>query len=76
MKILFLGTGAADFPQDKTGVVGFRRTASVLIDEKILIDPGPWVLDAIEEYGVDVSKIKYILNTHLHDDHYCQKTVD
>ena len=76
MKILFLGTGAADFPADKTGVAGFRRTSSVLIDEKILIDPGPWVRDAIEEYGVDTSKIKYILNTHRHGDHYCQKTVD
>ena len=76
MKILFLGTGAADFPQDKQGVKGFRRTSSLLIDEKILIDPGPWVRDAVEEFGVDVSKIKYILNTHNHSDHYCQDTVD
>ena len=76
MRILFLGTGAADFPEDKTGVVGFRRTASALIDGKLLIDPGPWVLDAIEEFGVDKSKIKYILNTHRHSDHYCQSTVD
>lgn len=75
MKILFLGTGAADFPQDKT-VHGFRRTSSALIDSSILIDPGPWVLDAIEEFGVDVKKIKYILNTHLHDDHYCKDTLD
>ncbi len=76
MKILFLGTGAADFPADKTGVIGFRRTASALIDEKILIDPGPWVRDAIEEYGVNVKKIKYILNTHRHSDHFCQETVN
>ena len=76
MKILFLGTGAADFPADKSDVIGFRRTSSALIDNKILIDPGPWVLDAIKEYGVDASKIKYILNTHRHSDHYCQETVD
>ena len=76
MKILFLGTGAADFPEDKSGVEGFRRTSSALIDDTILIDPGPWVLDAIEEYKVDATKIKYILNTHLHSDHYCQETVD
>ena len=76
MKILFLGTGAADFPSDKTGVIGFRRTASALIDDELLIDPGPWVRDAIEEYGVNVNKIKYILNTHRHSDHYSQETVD
>lgn len=76
MKILFLGTGAADFPADKTGVAGFRRTACALIDEKILIDPGPWVRDAIDEYGVDVKKIKYVLNTHRHSDHYNQDTLE
>ena len=76
MKILFLGTGAADFPEKREGVDGFRRTASVLIDDVLLIDPGPWVMDAIEEFGVDAKKIKYILNTHTHSDHYCQATVD
>ena len=75
MKILFLGTGAADFPSEKAGVNGFRRTSSALIDEQILIDPGPWVMDAIKEYGVDATKIKYILNTHLHSDHFCQDTL-
>lgn len=75
MKILFLGTGAADFPHDKN-VEGFRRTSSALIDGTILIDPGPWVRDAIEEYGVDQRKIKYILNTHRHGDHYCRETVE
>lgn len=76
MKILFLGTGAADFPQDKVGVVGFRRTASALIDGQILIDPGPWVRDAILEYGVDVKKIKYVLNTHRHSDHFNREALD
>ena len=76
MKILFLGTGAADFPEKREGVDGFRHTSSALIDDTILIDPGPWVQDAIEEYGVDVKKIKYILNTHTHSDHYCEKTVE
>ena len=76
MKILFLGTGAADFPESKDGVMGFRRTSSALIDEVLLIDPGPWVMDAILEFKVDISKIKYIINTHRHSDHYCEKTVD
>lgn len=76
MKILFLGTGAADFPESREGVTGFRRTASALIDKVLLIDPGPWVLDAIMEYGVDASKIKYIINTHRHSDHFDEKAVD
>ncbi|MBE6675031.1 MAG: MBL fold metallo-hydrolase [Ruminococcaceae bacterium] len=76
MKILFLGTGAADFPENREGVDGFRRTSSALIDDTLLIDPGPWVMDAIKEFGVDVKKIKYILCTHKHEDHFCQETVD
>ena len=76
MKILFLGTGAADFPENKDGVVGFRRNASALIDGELLIDPGPWVCDAIKEMNIDVENIKYILNTHRHSDHYCQETLD
>ena len=75
MKILFLGTGAADFPEDPQGVVGFRRTASALINDDLLIDPGPWVLDAIKEFNVDISKIKYIINTHNHSDHFCESTL-
>ena len=76
MKILFLGTGAADFPQSREGVLGFRRNASALIDNTLLIDPGPWVLDALNEFGIDPQGIKYILNTHRHSDHYNQGTVD
>ena len=75
MKILFLGTGAADFPASKEGVVGFRRTSSALIDGMILIDPGPWIRDAILEYGVDVKKIKYVLNTHRHSDHFNEEAL-
>ena len=70
MKILFLGTGAADFPKEMKGMSGYRKTSSVLIDDVLLIDPGPCVLEAIDEYGIDISKIRYILNTHKHEDHF------
>ena len=73
MKILFLGTGAADFPQEKCE--NFRRTSSALIDDTFLIDPGPWVLDAINEFKVDIKKIKYVLVTHYHDDHFNEDTL-
>ena len=71
MKALFLGTGAADWPQNKSkNDTFFRRNSSILIDECLLIDPGPGVIDAIREFSVDVTKIKYILNTHRHSDHF------
>ena len=73
MKILFLGTGAADYTGNEKEL---RRNSAVLIDDIILIDPNSYVPDAIKEFNVDVSKIKYILNTHRHDDHYNQDTVD
>ena len=59
MKILFLGTGAADYTGNE---VPFRRNSSALIDDTILIDPNKYVLDALSEYNVDISKIKYTFN--------------
>lgn len=76
MKILFLGTGAADWNiQNHKHLDGFRRNASVLIDDCLLIDPGPNVLDALSTFGKKVEDIQYIINTHKHADHYCEETV-
>ncbi len=76
MKITFLGTGAADWPIEKTeNMTEFRRLSSVLIDDTLLIDPGPQVFDALNEYGKDPQNIKYIINTHKHFDHFCGETV-
>lgn len=75
MKILFLGTGAADYDVEDKNDVGYRRNSSALIDGKLLIDPGPCVPDAIGALGVDVSKIKYIVNTHHHSDHFNEDTL-
>ncbi len=75
MKITFLGTGAADWrAADHKEMEGYRRNASALIDDVLLIDPGPDVPDAIESFGIDAGKIRYILNTHRHKDHYCGAT--
>ncbi len=73
MKILFLGTGAADYTGKEKEL---RRNSSALIDDVILIDPNSYVPSALKEFNVDVSKIKYVLNTHKHSDHYNQETVD
>ena len=75
MKILFLGTGAADYEAADRGTAGYRRNSSVLIDGALLIDPGPCVPDAIETFGVDIGKIKYVINTHRHADHFNLQTL-
>ncbi|MBQ7347653.1 MAG: MBL fold metallo-hydrolase [Clostridia bacterium] len=77
MKITFLGTGAADwlnFDAESKNTF-FRRNASALVDEVLLIDPGPCVIDAITEYSIDIKKIKYVLNTHRHRDHFNEETL-
>lgn len=76
MRILFLGTGAADWKLDlHKEIKGFRRNASLLIDDCFLIDPGPHVLDALQSYSKKADAIKYIINTHPHADHYNKNTV-
>lgn len=75
MKILFLGTGAADWTKDMQHMESFRRNSSVLIDDCLLIDPGPDVIDAINEYNVDVKNVKYIINTHKHSDHFSEENL-
>ena len=76
MKLQFLGTGAADWCLAlHKGVEGFRRNSSLLIDEILLVDPSPDVPDAIETFGVDKGKIKYIINSHKHPDHYNEGTI-
>ena len=76
MKLTFLGTGAADWCLAlHKGVDGFRRNSALLIDDCLLIDPSPDVPDAISEFGVDKSKVKYIINSHNHPDHYNEGTV-
>ncbi len=76
MKITFLGTGAADWVLAlHKDMEGFRRNASALIDDVLLIDPGPDVMNALEAFNKDASKIKYIINTHRHSDHYNEETI-
>ena len=74
--VLFLGTGAADWPPPYPRPAGptkpgaSRGFCSALIDGAILIDCGPTVPDAIDCFGVDRQRITDILLTHTHDDHW------
>lgn len=76
MKLLFLGTGAADWPMEKTDNASeFRRFSSALVDDILLIDPGPQVIDTLHEQQKNLKAIRFILNTHKHPDHFSQETV-
>lgn len=75
MKLLFLGTGAADYSEKHRECSGYRRNSSALVDGTLLIDPGPCVLEALKTFGVDISKIRYMICTHAHKDHYHEATV-
>ena len=76
MKIKFLGTGAADWKiKQHKGIKGFRRNSSILIDDCLLIDPNPDVMDALDNFQISSDKILYILNTHKHNDHYSEATI-
>jgi len=75
MKLFFLGTGAADWVLKKEKGGEYRRFSSALIDDNLLIDPGPQVLEAMAEYGKDIKNIKYVIVTHKHSDHYNADTL-
>ena len=76
MKIKFLGTGAADWAPDRRDHGDeYRGNASALINDSILIDPGPTVPAALERFGIAPESIKYIINTHKHKDHFNADTL-
>ena len=82
MKITFLGTAAATAcplvfcrcpvcrEAWRKGGPDFRRRSSVLIGEDLLIDLGPDVMSSAFDFGVDVSGIRFLLQTHSHSDHF------
>lgn len=80
MRIRFLGTGAATaaplpfcrckFCQELRAKGIFRRRASLLIDDGLLIDFGPDVPQMAAEMNIDLTDIHTVLQTHSHADHF------
>ena len=65
MKLSFLGTGASDWNgPDERGE--YRRHASILLDNSLMIDLTSSVLDMIP----DPAAVTDVFFTHSHDDHY------
>ncbi len=78
MKVTFLGTGAADWSIDAYVPGRFhRRFSSVLINDDLLIDPGPHVFHFCESNGTPslLEGVKNIIVTHSHGDHFTSETV-
>lgn len=76
MKLFFLGTGAADWPiENPADYTEFRRLSSAIIDDVLLIDPGPQVPESLRTHGKSLETVRYIINTHEHVDHYNPATV-
>lgn len=78
MKIEFLGTGAADWSiKNRVEGAEFRRFSSALIDDELLIDPGPHIFDYAERAGKPdlFDGVRNIIVTHSHGDHFNANTV-
>lgn len=82
MKIKILGTSAATsmplpfcncrvciYARKNKGKDIRKRTSAVINDE-MLIDLGPDLCTSANLYDIDISKIKYLLQTHSHSDHF------
>lgn len=82
MKIIFLGTAAAtSMPLAfcncnvcKQAKINrgkdFRARSSVVINNEMLVDLGPDVVLQANRYHIDLGKIKYLVQTHSHADHF------
>ncbi|MFZ0529356.1 MAG: MBL fold metallo-hydrolase [Propionicimonas sp.] len=79
MEVLLLGTGAADgIPNpfctcptcaDHRGRGELRTPTSVLLDGRLLIDPGPEAPRQVSRYGRDLTGLAAVLAGHAHHDH-------
>jgi hypothetical protein len=75
MKLQFLGTGAADWPNPGPKVGAGRRFSSQCLNDHVLLDCGPMTLDAMNEFGLDPNALSDIVIGHPHGDHYDFATI-
>ena len=81
MFVTFLGTSAANaYPEAfcqcenctrarALGGRSLRKRSSVLINDDLLIDPGPDIMTASQMHSRPLSGVRYCLQTHPHADH-------
>ncbi len=82
IKLQFLGTCACDYSPKLQNELrnkfdnDARRSSSLLIDDKILVDCGEHTLESLDILGIKYSQITDILITHTHDDHFNEKHIE
>ncbi len=72
MKLLFLGTGAPDWYK---AVDYIRHKTAMLLNDDLLIDPGPDVPEMMRACGADPAAVHRILISHTHGDHCDPQTL-
>ncbi len=82
MRLLFLGTAAAEaYPAAfcacdncerarRLGGRSLRHRSALLVDEDLLIDLGPDVIAAALAHGIRLQRLRTVLITHMHADHF------
>lgn len=82
MRVFFLGTSAAEALPGvfcncahcrraiQAGGKNLRLRSSVLVNDELLIDLSPDFACFRVKYGLDVSRLKAVLITHTHQDHF------
>ena len=75
MKLLFLGTGAADYDWSRYGDETTAGSTAALLEQHILLDCGPTVRRALKRYGVSPDAVTAIVNTHSHGDHFAPEVI-
>ncbi len=70
MRLVLLGTGAADYDWNRFGEPGVRGSTSSLLNGHILIDCGVTGLRNLQRNGIDFGAVDALLVTHSHGDHF------
>ena len=69
--ILFLGTGAGDWPQPAGVSDGqVRRRSAILVNQHLLIDCGPTVINGLDTFASDGQQVSDVLLTHTDPGHF------
>lgn len=81
MELLFLGTAAAEgYPAlacgcpncaraRERGGRNLRKRSHAIVDGALLIDPGPDLLWSVQQFGLELHRLRHVLLTHGHSDH-------
>lgn len=76
MKLLFMGTGAADWLlREREAGSFFRRWSALKINNDLMIDCSPDTPDYVRQHKEDLSEISNLLITHTHQDHYSPEAI-